>query len=406
MKDYKPSMVDGKIVRLSVSQLSRFDVREKGGCKRKWHYKYVGKIPDPPGPGQQFGIDGHKRFEDYYNGQPVVWHDCDVPAIRELPAPGPEVKAEVPLTHLTCLRIPFQGSIDLVAGVADAFDYKYQSSIRVYTEPTAQLWGYLEELRLRNNSSGRLSFHHVYISKKAPYRAKKVTQTFEPREVERNWATYGSLIKEMQDVAAEKNVDKVEANKSACYAYGPCPYLGICNRTPVVEEEFMGFFEDLEKAKLEAAVGKPAVTLPEIKALPPDAPPPDAVPTAPSPPTFPTADAPKKRGRPKKLAITDVPSTEAVLAQALAKEPLPPDEQARAAVSSVEILPPVLDVRVRAIRLGLKVGMPDYGSVNAEVEVEGTDEEQMHSKGMEIVMRRLEKLLPAYKTAMALKKVG
>jgi hypothetical protein len=402
-------MVDGKIARLSVSQLSRFDTREKGGCQRKWWYKYIGRIPDPLGPGQQFGIDGHKRFEDYYNGQPVVWLDCDIPALSELPKPGPDVRPEVALERLTCLRIPFQGSMDLVVG-NEVYDYKYQSKIRVYSEPTAQLWGYLEELRLRNDSSGRLSFSHVYISKSAPYRAKKVTQSFEPREVERNWATYGSLIKEMVDVAAEKDVDKVEANKSACYAYGPCPYLGICNRNPVVEEEFMGFFEDLEKAKLEQAMGQAVVKLPEIKALPPDAPPPDAVPTAPTPPVAAIpAPTPKKRGRPKKLTLTDVPANDnavnpgALTASSAANpEPTPPDEHRARAYPP----PPILDTRIKTLRLGLKVGMPDYGSVNAEVEVEGTDEEKMHAQGMEIVMRRLEKLLPAYKKAMELKKAG
>src|SRR5262245_11451674 len=112
---YLPSMIDGRIVRLSVSQLSRFDTRENGGCKRKWWFRYVGKIPDPPTVSQEFGIAGHKRFETYFNGGAVVWFDCDVPALELVPKPGTP-KPEVQLEKLSCLRIPFQGSIDLVDG--------------------------------------------------------------------------------------------------------------------------------------------------------------------------------------------------------------------------------------------------------------------------------------------------
>ncbi len=400
MNKYSPSMIDGKIVRLSVSQLSQFDTREKGGCKRKWAFNKVHKIPWPTGPGQQDGIDGHKRFEDYYNGQPVVFLDSDIPALAELPKPGPDVKPEVELTHLTLLRTPFQGAMDLVEGTSDIYDYKFQSKIRVYSEPTAQLWGYLEELRLRNNAGGRLSFHHVYIQKTAPYRAKKVTQTFEPREVERNWATYGSLIKEMQDVAAEKNVDKVEANKSACYAYGPCPYLGICNRNPL--EEDLSFLDDLEKAKTGMMADKAVVNLPEIKALPPDAPAPDAIPTAPSPPSNP-APTPKKRGRPSKA---EVEARKSAVAEARHEASGNPDDVGGWSRPP----PPILDTptvpKLKSMRFGLSIGMPEFSSIQASAEVEGGTEEEMEAKLSEIITRRLEKLIPAYKAAIDLKRAN
>ncbi len=426
MNHYSPSMKDGKIVRLSVSQLSRFDTRERGGCQRKWYFRYVSKIPDPPKAAQQEGIDGHKRFESYFNGQAVVWLDCDVPALQHLPAPGPDVKSEVGLERLTCLRIPFQGSMDLVHG-RDVYDYKYQSQIRVYQEPTAQLWGYLEEVRLRDNAGGgRLGFHHVYISKRAPFRAEKVSQYFEPREVERNWGMYGSMIQEMHDVAAEPDVEKVPFNRGACYAYGPCPYLSICNRNTPLEakDELMGFLDEIEAAKKQMA----AVQLPEVKAsildvatmvqqsaalrmeinaqtlkaLPPDAPPPDAVPTAPeatlSPPG-PAPEAPKaKRGRPSKAEIAA--RNAAVLEEV-------PDGRPKVLLSTdPKPTPPILDKvapQLKSLRLGLTIGLPEYSSAHAFVEMAGADEEELAKSIQAMITRRLEKLIPAYQEAIALK---
>lgn len=384
MHKYSPSMVDGRIARLSVSQLSRFNVNEHGGCKRKWWFKYVGKIPDPPSAGMSFGIDGHKRFEAYYNGQPVVWLDCDLPALSLLPEASEGAKPEVELKKLSLLSVPFQGSMDLVLG-RDVYDYKYQSQIRVYAEPTAQLWGYLEEIRRGDDTGGRLSFHHVYIQRKAPYKAKKVTQTFEPREVERNWLQYGSLVKEMQDCSAEKEADKVEANTKACYAYGPCPYISMCNRNPVTakdEIEIMSFLDDLAAAKKEmAAVPIPEVAAPS-KALPPDSPAPDAVPTAPAP-TPPKA----KRGRPVK-------------ATAAVEDREIPDGRP----STGPVVPTTSTVKLKTLRLGLTIGLPEYSSAHVFVEMEGGTEEQMSEEAHAMITRRLEKIIPAYQKALELKK--
>ncbi len=404
---YSPSMVDGQIVRLSVSQLSRFDTREKGGCKLKWWYKYVGKMPEPPSRGQLEGIDGHKRFENYYNGQAVVWMDMDMPAVQAMPKPGPNVKSEVQLEKLTCLRIPFQGSIDLVDFETNkAYDFKFQAQIRAYTEPTAQLWGYLEELRLRDNSGGRLSFNHVYIQKKPPYRVKIVEQAFEPREVERNWGTYGSLIKEMHDTAKETDPNKVEANTNACYAYGPCPYIAICHRgKPVIE---MSFLDDLKALKNDA----PAVTLPEVKAavplgsepdeptqehkaLPPDAPPADAVP---APVTEPLVIK-RGRGRPRKLMVQDIVTAETHT----------PNSTTKAAMAEADETPDsspthapklIVNNKMKALRLGITLGMPGYSSISAAVEMEGPDEEALAKSIETAIMRRLEKLTVAFNEAL------
>lgn len=453
MHKYSASMVDGKIVRLSVSQLSRFDTREKGGCPRKWYYRYVSKIPDPPRKAQQEGIDGHKRWENYYKGQAVVWMDMDLPAVAEMPKPGPGVQSEVSLDKLTCLRIPFQGSIDLVEGTNTAYDFKYQSRIKVYQEPTAQLWGYLEELKARDEAKSEFyHFKHVYISKSPPYKVKIVSQSFSPREVERNWLSYGSLVKEMQDVAAEPDVEKVPCNTGACYAYGPCAYLSICSRGRKIETD-MGFMDELKALRSETA----AVSLPEVRAeiaspenkltndelvrpdsvaggsqpsstgacdgpyykvLPPDAPRADAVPEP----------EPEKHKKQRKLKVKDAATSDTVTQingpNMAATEPVkgsvvvhgPSGNQGQATIGTTgETMDEIPDsspswapkvsatTKFKGLRLGIKLGMPEYSSIEAAVEMEGPDEEALAKSIENAIMRRLEKLVPKFYESLALR---
>lgn len=446
MHKYSASMVDGKIVRLSVSQLSRFDTREKGGCPRKWYYRYVSKIPDPPRKAQQEGIDGHKRWENYYKGQAVVWMDMDLPAVAEMPKPGPGVQSEVSLDKLTCLRIPFQGSIDLVEGPNKAYDFKYQSRIKVYQEPTAQLWGYLEELKARDEAKSEFyHFKHVYISKSPPYKVKIVSQSFSSREVERNWLSYGSLVKAMQDVAAEPDVEKVPCNTGACYAYGPCAYLSICSRGRKIETD-MGFMDELKALRSEtAAVSLPEVraeiessvveesksaqftdvvsaqhTLPgpDYRALPPDAPRADAVPE-------PAPEKPKKQ---RKLKVKDAATSDTVT-QINSHGPATPEpvkggvvvpgpsgNQGQATIGTTgETMDEIPDsspswapkvsatTKFKGLRLGIKLGMPEYSSIEAAVEMEGPDEEALAKSIENAIMRRLEKLVPKFYESLALR---
>lgn len=383
---YDPSIVDGKIARLSVSQLGRFNPNEYGGCQAKWFYKYIHKIPDPPKAAQSFGIDGHKRFEDFYStpGLDIFKHFLphDRAALGLLPKPADDVKPEVQLTKLELLRIPFQGSKDLLQ-VTDTevkvFDYKYQKQIREFKEPNAQVWGYLQDEVLKYERDF-YSFTHVHISSdltKTP-KAKAFTKRFAAREVERNWLQYGTLVKEMQDVAAEPDINKVPVNEKACFAYGPCPYLAICHKNNKKEQELMSFLDTLSSITKEESS---AVKIPEVPGiLPPDAPVetkpgvplgedlPEARVTAPEGPVEVVTFEKPKRGRPagskNRDAMPTAPSPQSVF------EPQP-------SVPLVECAPVARTTFKEAdrikVRHTLKIGLPNYSSaeVSLEIETEG-----------------------------------
>lgn len=428
MKDFSPSVVDGKLVRCSVSQLSTFDHNAHGGCKRKYKYKYGLKIPDPPKVAQQVGVDGHKRWENFYLGQPIILTDQDIAAKPFLPQPGPNVLPEVKLEHLSLIRIPFQGSMDLVVEgqkLIEIIDFKYQSTVKPYTGPTAQTWGYLQEAALRYPNDELFQFNYVYISKKKPkavkadpYGKKFDFQSFERREIERNWQLRGALVKEMQDVLDEPDVHKVDCNTLACYAYGPCPYLGICTKNK--DKDIMSFLDTLNSITAEESAAvkipevpgilppdapvetKPATALPPptnaleaaadvafAKAVAPvalaDAPPeatkrgrgrpkgshnktPDERPTAPSPPTF--NEKITERPEPPKVEVTTfLPQpTKALTPEAFAEKFLEPE-------TGYAAFPPVRETFKQAtdrikVRHSLKIGLPNYSSAEVSLELE------------------------------------
>ena len=161
----------------------------------------------------------------------------------------------------------------------------------------------------------------------------------------------------------------------------------------------MGFLEDIEAAKKQLAGGA-AVNLPEVnaslhpdppsstlkaemnaqvlKALPPDAPRPDAVP-APEPTTK------RGPGRPKKVVAADdneIPDSSRTWAPKASHQP----------------------AATKTIGLGLKIGLPEYSSAEAYVELTGTDEEKMVSDIEAMLMRRLERAITTFQKALELKK--
>lgn len=304
---YDKPVVDGKLVRLSVSQLSRFDHRERGGCQAKWWYRYVGDIQEPVNKAAEFGKAGHARLEAavsnvqkslarggdlgvvfaaHYQGL----HDIDKPALQYIPIVG---TPEDGLTNLELAGIKFQGSMDLVYGNT-VYDYKYQSRIKKFESPTAQTWGYLEEIRRRRSDpDGRYRFNYILLNKEKP---EAVSQVFEysAQEVEAGWKAYAPLVEEMKVAAQAKSVDKVKFNTNSCYAYGACPYLGICHKGQ--KGDYMSFLDKLNEAKREQA----AVELPDVAAgHPPDA---DKIKTSPEVPVIQNT-AKKNSFRPPELEI-------------------------------------------------------------------------------------------------------
>lgn len=288
LEKYRPVLdTTGKLVRLSVSQLSRFDHKSHGGCQRKWWFKYIGKIPDPPEAPDDpklVGKQAHKRLEDYFVGKEVPGgrvHDTsqlspmELPALRELPPPGPDVFPEVDLDHLRLGGLEFQGAMDLLdINTYTVYDYKFQSSPRAFKEPTVQMWGYLEEMRIRFDlKTIPLKFRFIGVDKNPPHKAKVSPFDKSCQEVADAWGSYEPMVKEMQAVSQCSTQYEVPFNDKACYAFGvkySCPYLGICDKADKESEKvIVSFLDDLKEAK--STIPYVNGVLPEDnKVMPPD----------------------------------------------------------------------------------------------------------------------------------------
>lgn len=309
---------NGKLVRLSVSQISRFQ-----SCQRKWWYRYVGGLPEPESPAANVGKDGHKRLETYFKGEPQEdgttrysrsgLSPMEIPALSYLPAPGPDVFPEVELTHLKLAGVAFAGSADLVdTNGYIVYDYKFQSSPRPFKEPTVQMWGYLEEMRIRFDlKTTPLRFRFIGINKKPPHGVKVSPFDVTCSQVAEAWKAYEPVVESMHLAAEKKHAQEVSASPAACYEYGRCPYFDVCEKNDtelskiILGGDSMSFLDELETAKKEIP-HVPGVL--EAKVMPPDAGP-QPVPIQDSPQEVPDSSpawSPKAEKKASKKASTKV----------------------------------------------------------------------------------------------------
>ena len=327
MRESEQSVLGGQLIRSSVSAMTAFSA-ELGGCPRRWWYRYVARLPKEEDSGAAlYGKEAHKELEDYWNSDRSGRVSDRIGAVVQLLGSKQLGQAELGIRSLTLAGIPFKGSIDYALGPY-IYDYKFQSKFRALPFGP-QAIGYLEERRLTQPSIQVHSFNYIHVLSTAPYSARfgKETLTLTAPQIAAKWKEYEPLMEEMK-LAASQDEEEVWCNTKACYAYGrQCPYFSACNKgvakqSSVLRKELtnMSFLGEILAAKAE----------PELRALPPDAPPADTVPI-----NVPE-ELPKKTlaGKSKKTQL-------------------------------------------KAIRVGLKIGMPEYSSVEASVEVEGTDEELM-----------------------------
>ncbi|RJS14627.1 hypothetical protein DRW03_34700 [Corallococcus sp. H22C18031201] len=304
-----PSVVAGVLQRLSVSQLKRHKQ-----CPRAWYFAKVLRVPEPTTGAQQVGTEGHAQLEHFLSTGEDVLGAFAKAGSHLLPSPGPDLLVEQPLDGeppLTAGGIPFTGYIDLVDvrrlasdGVLRITDHKFTSRITsnaasaeqladADTEPGLQMVGYgAWALGQADRFPGLrvLELEHLYYQTRGQRLAASVVATVPIEHVAREWQSkVEPQVEAMKSHAQAARAADVPANYGpACSKYGGCPFMAKClsggSKTMSLRDKL------LNKSDL------PAV-------LPPDAPQPEPVPTAPEVTEQPAPSAeppaPKRRGRPK-----------------------------------------------------------------------------------------------------------
>ncbi len=258
-----------KRLRLSASSLTTFDTDTGFGCKRKWWFKYVQKLPDPPGPGAELGGKLHKAIE-------MRWADTPM---QEILAPAKEFIAEVHAGgwHLEVelkddKLLPgfdFIGYIDAINPEKKIIrDWKTMKTLQ-YAKPSMML-----EKDLQMNlyaaavadADEDITIEHISITTQKPYQVLRTAAVSTPAIRQAAVQKALALGAGMQQYMSITDVKDTEPDRSKCNF---CPYKNNCP----TGEKTMNLLSSILNAKPAAAPAPvaPPATVP-TGILPPEAP--------------------------------------------------------------------------------------------------------------------------------------
>jgi len=245
----------------SVSAATKFDVAEYGGCERRWYFRYVMRLKEPPSAATELGTKIHLQIEHYLktgeNGLGAIARAGVFP-IHLFPQPGKDLFVEQKLNvdlSLDSDGVPFVGKVDWInprgvyvapdgqlledpPGTIEVGDNKTTSKLGFEKKGedlvnTLQMSGYGFSVGRRFPELKFVRLSHLYLQTKTP-KAKKVTALFPLETVKRRWYEVAPLIRRMKGVAKAQSFEEVSGNEESCKAYNkPCPYLSYCFKNPI-----------------------------------------------------------------------------------------------------------------------------------------------------------------------------
>ena len=227
----------------SASSVSLFDPN-RGGCRRKWYFERIMKVPRPSHPAAVNGQRIHKVLEDLYSGALTEIPSVLKPAFDRghLPAfPAPNVEVEFDFRSIgdefKIGEWRANGRIDLLIrdpGMPVVLDLKTSSSYRYSaTEESlamdiqAVLYSAVAQ-KITGASTSRFGHVQVLTTIRPDSRLVMVDMTAE-HVTEHMERRIRPVVLDMQEAALAKSVSDLAANRAACYSYGGCPYQAQCS---------------------------------------------------------------------------------------------------------------------------------------------------------------------------------
>jgi hypothetical protein len=308
---YGPSLVAGQIRYLSVTQFEQFDRDTEGGCKRKFWFRRVARIPEPQRKPQKLGEQVHSQIEHYLKTGQDVLGEVARAGKRFLPRPGSDLlvehefsgfedgRAATDATYgpvrgrivsaLQAGGIPVIGYIDLMhargewvddAGAshtepqtAEVLDHKTSKQIADVVDDdtgivfkkgwaksaeqlacTWQMSGYGVVALARWPGLVGVRLSHGYYQTQGPRAASKRSVLVSVEDVVSRWRRSDQVVEEMRAVARVTKVEDVEPNLDACSAYGGCAYRSQCPMDPMVMLQRVGGKEPAREGRKMASI--------------------------------------------------------------------------------------------------------------------------------------------------------
>lgn len=266
------TIVDGRIVSLSVTAIAKFNEAEEG-CALKWYYKTVKGYEEPERTFLDTGDKVHAQLDHYLTQGQDVLGKIARSGLHLLPRPDPRLKTEWGLNRkprgkkpdgypvnffppaeslLRVAEIPLIGFIDVEDStgehvlpdgsriyepkVVEALDHKTTSNFK-WAKPaeklieTSQMNGYGKYLadlpEYADFEAVRLS--QIYYNTESNLPAIKRTLLVTIASLRERWQKVVEPVAErMKSVAGERDERKVPGNLDACGSFGGCPHRNYC----------------------------------------------------------------------------------------------------------------------------------------------------------------------------------
>lgn len=258
---------------VSATQIKLFD--KKTGCQRKWGFKYLDKIPDPPGKGALLGTEVQDTQLDPYlgEGRPLDFTRASgeianalLPLLPAPKAPGMRLRRKFLMPSPTG-RFGYQGEFDvfgkdsvivpgLVGGRELLGDVKTTSNLDyALTEATlgedVQFTTYATNMLIEDDVD-EFDVLWWYVRTRKPHRTRRVYLpvtggqnrvgsdgssliSIGTSHVVERFGRIDQIASELVGIKLQRpKVDELPPNARMCEAYGGCPYRNICNLSPSV----------------------------------------------------------------------------------------------------------------------------------------------------------------------------
>jgi len=248
-----------RTMRLSASQVQTFS-----DCQRKWAWRYVAGVEEPPNASAELGRNVHGVLEQYLNGGEIDFTTeigyIAASGLEHLPKPGtPGLLVEQEFHFIGPSGHSYLGYKDLELPGA-VYDHKTTSNLRwqktedeLRKDIQATLYAvdYFRKHPEESDVELRWVYYQTKNTKKSAITKIRVNQ-------EEAWSRFLDIEKTAEQMALASTQEPLDlpANVNHCSAYGGCPHQGRCNLSPF--DKMRSYVEQSRFQSNRAAVLAPA----------------------------------------------------------------------------------------------------------------------------------------------------
>lgn len=229
-------------------------------CPRKWAWRRIAKIYDPPNASAALGTETHALLEKYLTDGTMPDHVAHPTAAKVasaglhlLPAPGTKgmllersFRFQSPRTHYVyngLKDVEIEPGVPVVTLGADGsapivIDHKTTSSIDSYAKSADDLLYDPQAIIYAIDSMARfesrlVDLRWVYYQTKGPSKSYVTSQRIDSSHAAKVFEVIEQVASEAAS-ALDRGIEPLdlEPNPSACSAYGGCPHRHRCNLKP------------------------------------------------------------------------------------------------------------------------------------------------------------------------------